>query len=262
MKTEGYHLHPIQAAALDPNEILRECNSLLNWMNKKGGEDQKTAKDIHPLILTKQAPKIWEKISEIHLRLSSKFPEEEEALLGWSLLQSLERAYRKWEKTKFPYKEIFQPRAETLEDAESRCREALLLSMAFEPFLQGTSLQPKEKETPRHCLAYTLLSCLHSESPSLEGDLKQLREMAFNRKVEPKIKDTPVERTMILTQTILLLAYGGAISKDEWSRPNSASILELLTHIHENPEGKITHLIPKETRDIYETLKRLQLLQG
>lgn len=261
MKTEGYHLHPIQTAALDPNEILRECNSLLNWMNKKGGEEQKTANEIHQLILTKQAPKIWEKVAEIHLRLSSKFPEEEEALLGWSLLQSLNRAYRKWERTKFPYKEIFDPKAETLEDAESRCREALLLSMSFEPFLKGTSLNPKEGETPRHCLSYTLLSCLHSESPSLEGDLKQLRELAFNRKVQPKIKETPNERIMILTQTILLLAYGSAISKEEWSRPNSKSILELLTHIYENPQSKIVHLIPKETRDIYETLKRLQLLQ-
>ncbi len=262
--TQGFHIHPIQAAALDPNEILRESEPILSWLHIKEPDQKSTWEKLKKDILIKDAKPIWEQVENLHLRLSSKDPKQEKALLSWSLLQSLHRGFLKWEQYAFPYKAIFEPPTHDLVDAESRCREALLLSMSFYPFLEKSPNKPKENENPRHCLAYTLLSCLHSETPTLEGDLKKLREMAFSKKVTPRTKgtpkETPQERVKILTQTILMLSYGGAISKTEWSRPSQDSITSLLKYIYNNKEGRITHLIPQETQEIHAALIRLKLI--
>lgn len=258
--TQGFHIHPLQTAALDPNELLRESQELLTWLNFKEPEQKATWAKLKEDILHKDAKPVWDTVENVHLRLSSKDPKQEKALLGWSLLQSLHKGFLKWEQCGFPYKDIFQPPADDLEDAESRCREALLLTMSFHPFLGDSPNKPKENETARHCLAYTLLSCLHSETPTLEGDLKKLREMAFSKKAIPRAKETPQERVKILTQTILMLAYGGPISKTEWSRPSPESVTNLLRYIYENKEGRITHLIPQETREIHDALVRLKLI--
>lgn len=259
-QAKSFNLHPVQTAALDPNELLEETQGLLNWLNTKESDRKNEWDQLKEEILHKDAKAAWNRVEEIHLRLSSEDPFQEKALIGWSTLQSLYFGYQTWEKYGFPYKGIFDPNPQNLEEAEARCREALLFTISYLPTMQGRANAPKENETHRHCLAYTLLSCLHSETPTLEGDLQRLRDIAYVNKAEPRAKETPKERIKILTQSILLLSYGGPVSKTEWSRPNQESIKNLLTYIYSNREGRITHLIPKETQAIHDALIKLELI--
>jgi hypothetical protein len=255
---QGIHYHPLQAAALSPKEILVECQSLVNWVGQK--ESPAKSAKLKEAIESKDAPTAWELVKDLHLRFVGQDEKTQDCLLAWSLLERLQKAHNKWMRCGFPYTEILQPPPKDLDSAESRCREALILTISFQPFLRPKAGQTLENETARHCLAYTLLSCLHHDSPSLEGDIKRLKEMVYANQPMPRPRETPKERLNILTQTMLLVAYGGPISEKEWSRPDYQSVSSLLTYIYDSSNGKVSHLIPQETRDLKDALDQLHLL--
>ena len=251
---EGIHLHPLQAAALTPDELLGECKPIAEWIASR--ESAEKAATLKRALRGKDAPQAWAIVKDLHLRFLSKDEKTQECLLAWSLLERLQRAYLKWKRCGFPYAGILQPPPKGLEEAEIRCREALLLTISFQPFQE----RREENETARHCLAYTLLSCLHHDSPSMEGDIKRIKEMAYSQRALPAPKKPPKERLDILTQTMLLVAYGGPITTGEWTRPDLSSVKNLLGYIYDPKRNKLAELIPDETRQIKNALERLNLL--
>jgi len=264
---QGFHIHPLHAAVLDPSELEEETSALFHWAYQVLPSPKPEIAEAQAALKSKDTKTLWKIVGDWHLQLTERNPQHQASLLGWQTCNMLHLAHQKYESFQVPYPAIFQPNTEAPSpyDYQTKTREGLILSIGFEPF--SPNLPKTEYEIPRHFLAFTLLSFLNSTDQKeseipLQEKMPWFKSLAYSHTIpEPVAQiEEPNPRRNALTRAILLLAYGGKITTGKWCRPNLDSITQLLNYIFGSGYSRFSAHLPQEIQAYYSSLSKQNLL--